>query len=194
MANLSPFDVQARPNRLMAQALSSLLFVVCIGLYMQTSISRHRENPEDRVVPNQHQLLAGIKSAVLEPAGLENSIGTISAFFFKDPTDPRWKDDAYTKEFLVWLQEYYPRGKPNDIFVAIGYNFAQPLVYLLTQCGDDLSRENIMRQATSLHDVALPWLLPRITLNTNPTDHQPIKQFFEGRFNGRTWELLDDQN
>jgi branched-chain amino acid transport system substrate-binding protein len=68
------------------------------------------------------------------------------------------------------------------------------LVYLLTQCGDDLSRENIMRQATSLHDVALPWLLPRITLNTNPTDHQPIKQFFEGRFNGRTWELLDDQN
>jgi branched-chain amino acid transport system substrate-binding protein len=133
-------------------------------------------------------------SAVLEPAGLENSIGTISAFYAKDPTDPRWKDDAYTREFLVWLQEYYPRGKPNDIFVAIGYNFAQPLVYLLTQCGDDLSRENIMRQATSLHDVALPWLLPRITLNTNPTDHQPIKQFFEGRFNGRTWELLDDQN
>jgi branched-chain amino acid transport system substrate-binding protein len=133
-------------------------------------------------------------SAVLEPAGLENSTGTISAFYAKDPTDPVWKDDAYTKDFLVWLQKYYPRGKPNDIFVAAGYNFARPLVYLLTQCGDDLSRENIMRQATSLHDVALPWLLPRITLNTNPTDHQPIKQFREGRFNGTTWELLDDQN
>src|SRR3984957_16710204 len=92
---------------------------------------------------------------------LENSIGAISAFYAKDPTDPRWKDDAYTREFIVWQQKYYPRGKPNDIFVAAGYNFAQPLVYLLTQCGDDLSRENIMRQATSLHDVSLPWLLPR---------------------------------
>jgi len=68
MANLSPFDIQARPNRLLAQALSCLLFVVCIGLYTQTSISRHRENPEDRIVPSGHQLLAGIRSSVLEPA------------------------------------------------------------------------------------------------------------------------------
>jgi branched-chain amino acid transport system substrate-binding protein len=130
-------------------------------------------------------------SAVLEPAGLDNSIGIISAQYAKDPTDPRWKDDIYTRDFLGWLEKYYPGGKSSDFFIAAGYNFAQPLVYLLIQCGDDLSRENIMRKAESLHEVTLPWLLPGITLNTSPTDHQPIKEFREIRFNGRAWESLD---
>ncbi len=124
-------------------------------------------------------------SAVLAPAGLEASLGIVSAHYAKDPTDPRWKDDAYTKDFLVWLQTYYPGGKPDDIFVAAGYNFAQPLVSLIERCGDDLSRENILRQAERFDGVTLPWLLPGITLNTSPTDHQPIKSFREIRFNGR---------
>ena len=79
MTNLSPFDIQARPNRLMAQALSCLLFVVCIGLYMHTSIARHRDNPEDRVVPSGHQLIAGIRSAVLEPAEEDDYIAPDNA-------------------------------------------------------------------------------------------------------------------
>jgi branched-chain amino acid transport system substrate-binding protein len=133
-------------------------------------------------------------SAVLEPAGFENSIGIISGFYAKDPTDPRWADDVSTTEFLAWLQRYYPGGKPSDVFVFAGYAFAQPLIYLLEQCGDDLSRENIMRQAASFHDVRLPWLLPGITSSTSPTDYQPIKKLRETRFNGKTWELLDEPN
>jgi branched-chain amino acid transport system substrate-binding protein len=133
-------------------------------------------------------------SAVLEPAGLENSTGIISGAYFKDPTDPRWADDAYAKDFRVWLQRYYPGAKPSDVFVFGGYAFAQPLIYLLERCGDDLSRENIMRQATSFRDVTFPWLLPGITLNTSPTDYQPIKKMRETRFNGKTWELLDESN
>jgi branched-chain amino acid transport system substrate-binding protein len=143
-----------------------------------------------------HFLVYGSQSisAVLEPAGLENATGIISATFGKDPTDPRWKDDPNTKEFLAWMQKYYPGGKASDIFIGAGWAFAQPLVYVLKQCGDDLSRENIMRQATNLHNVALSWLLPGVTLNTSPKDYQPIKEMREMRFNGRTWELLDELN
>jgi branched-chain amino acid transport system substrate-binding protein len=133
-------------------------------------------------------------SGVLEPAGLENSTGIISGTFLKDPADPRWKDDQNTKDFLEWMQKYYAGGKATDVFIAAGYNFAQPLVYLLRQCGDDLSRENIMRQATNLRDVALPWLLPGIMLETSSTDYQPIKELREMRFNGKSWELLDESN
>jgi branched-chain amino acid transport system substrate-binding protein len=133
-------------------------------------------------------------SAVLEPAGLTNSIGIISGAFLKDPTDPRWADDTYTKDLLGWLQRYYPGGKPSDIFIYAGYDFAQPLIYLLERCGDDLSRENIMRQATNIHDVTFPWLLPGITFNTSKSDYQPIKKLRETRFNGKTWELLEESN
>jgi branched-chain amino acid transport system substrate-binding protein len=141
-----------------------------------------------------HFLVYGSQSiqAVLEPAGLENATGIISATFGRDPTDPRWKDDPNTKEFLAWLQKYYPGGKASDIFIGAGWAFAQPLVYVLKQCGDDLSRENIMRQATNLHDVALPWLLPGVTLSTSPIDYQPIKDMSEMRFNGKTWDLLTE--
>lgn len=133
-------------------------------------------------------------SAVLEPAGLQNSIGIISATAAKDPSDTRWKDDPYTKEFLDWKRRYYPSGSATDIFILAGYFFSQPLIYVLKQCGDDLSRERIMYEATHLHDVAVPGLLPGITLNTSPTDYQPIKGLRETRFNGKTWELLNAEN
>jgi branched-chain amino acid transport system substrate-binding protein len=141
-----------------------------------------------------HFLVYGSQSiqAVLEPAGLENATGIISATFGRDPTDPRWKDDPNTRNFLAWLQKYYPGGKASDIFIGAGWAFAQPLVYVLKQCGDDLSRENIMRQTANLHDVALPWLLPGVTLNTSPIDYQPIKDMSEMRFNGKTWDLLTE--
>jgi len=141
-----------------------------------------------------HFLVYGSQSiqAVLEPAGLENSIGIISAIFGKDATDPRWKDDPSTKLYLDWLQKYYPGGRAADICIGSGWAFAQSLIYVLKQCGDDLSRENIMRQTTNLHSVALPWLLPGVTLNTSPTDYQPIKQMTETRFNGKSWDLLSE--
>ena len=133
-------------------------------------------------------------AAVVQPAGLETAIGIISATFVKDPTDPRWAEDANTKDYLAWLQKYHPGGKPTEIYFYAGYTHAQTLVYLLDKCGDDLSRENIMHQATSLRDVSFPWLAPGITLNTSSTDYQPIKEMREMRFNGKTWELLDESN
>jgi branched-chain amino acid transport system substrate-binding protein len=121
---------------------------------------------------------------------LENSTSIISGFYAKDHSNPRWTDDESTREFLAWLQKYYYQGKPSDAFVFAGYAFAQPLMYLIEQCGDDLSRENIMRKATSLHNVRFPWLLPG--LNTSLTGYQPIKEMRETRFNGKSWELLDE--
>jgi branched-chain amino acid transport system substrate-binding protein len=115
---------------------------------------------------------------VLESAGLQNSIGIISGTYLKDPADARWKDDPYTRDFLTWMQRYYPGGKATDVFVAAGYNFAQPLIYLLKQCGDDLSRENILRRAANL-EAPLSWLLPGITFKTTPTDYQAIKNLRE---------------
>jgi len=130
-------------------------------------------------------------SAVLEPAGINNAIGIISSSFAKDPADPRWKDDPDMKEFFEWLQRYYPNANASDIFVTAGYLYAAALVQLLKQCGDDLSRENIMRHVTSLHEFAVPLLLPGITLNTSPADYQPIKELRETRFNGKVWEPLE---
>jgi NitT/TauT family transport system permease protein len=109
MANLAqranPFDIQARPNRLLAQALSCLLFVVCIGLYTQTSISRHRDNPEDRVVPSAHQLAAGIRSAVLEPAEEDDYIPADNASTWERLRHSMiWKDTASSgRRFLISL-------------------------------------------------------------------------------------------
>ena len=95
MTNLSPFDIQARPNRLLAQALSCVLFVVCIGLYMHTSVARHRENAEDRVVPSGHQLVAGIRSAVLEPAEEDDYIPADNASTWERLRHSMiWKDTA----------------------------------------------------------------------------------------------------
>lgn len=127
-------------------------------------------------------------SGVLEPAGLENAIGILSTIYIKDPTDPRWKDDPEMKEYFEWVQKYNPNANKDDGFVVGGYQYAAALVLLLRECGDDLSRENIMRRVTSLHDVKIPLLLPGITLNTTPADYQPIKQLRESRFNGKFWE------
>jgi branched-chain amino acid transport system substrate-binding protein len=142
-----------------------------------------------------HLLFYGSQSIseVLVPAGLENSIGIISAAFWKDPTDPQWANDANTKEFLTWLAAYHT-GKPSEFYVYAGYAYAQILVYLLEQCGDDLSRGNILHQAESFHGVTFPWLLPGVTLDTSPTEHQAIKKLRETGFNGKSWELLDDLN
>ena len=105
MTNLSPFDIQARPNRLLAQALSCVLFVVCIGLYMNTSIARHKDNPEDRVVPSGHQLVAGIRSAVLEPAEEDDYISSDNASTWELLRHSMiWKDTASSgKRFFISL-------------------------------------------------------------------------------------------
>src|SRR5881628_1969084 len=106
---------------------------------------------------------------VLKPAGLEASKDLITALYLKDPTDPQWRNDAGMKDWLVFMQKYYPEGNTKDAFNVYGYTVAQGLVHVLKQCGKDLSRENIMRQAASIKDLALPLLLPGIKVNTSPT-------------------------
>jgi branched-chain amino acid transport system substrate-binding protein len=131
-------------------------------------------------------------SAALKPAGLEESVGIISVGFLKFPDDPEWRDDPAMKDFRGWMSKYYPEGDTSDVFIVYAYSTAQTLVRVLKQCGDDLSRENIMRQAANLHDLELPLLLPGIHINTNPTDYRPVKQMRPMRFNGRNWELFGD--
>ncbi|HXY99909.1 MAG TPA: ABC transporter substrate-binding protein [Stellaceae bacterium] len=126
--------------------------------------------------------------AVLQPAGLEKSVGIITARYYKDPTDPQWQDDPAFKDWLAWMGKYNPGASLADYYNVLGYNLAMTLVQVLKQCGDDLSRENVMRQAANLHALALPMLLPGITINTSPTDYRPIKQLRLVRFDGKTWE------
>ena len=106
--------------------------------------------------------------------------------------DPQWKDDAATKDYRAWVAKYDPNANPADGFVAAGYSSPMVLIQVLKQCGDDLSRANIIRQAANLHDVKLPWLLPGIAFSTSPTDYQGIKTMRFLRFNGERWVLLSD--
>jgi len=126
-------------------------------------------------------------SSVLRPAGLEKSIGLISGAYVKDPTDPQWKNDAATKEWLTFMKSYYPAGDIADIFSVYAYVNAQLLIHVLKQCGDELTRENVMKQAASLKNLELPMLLPGVKINTSATDYDPIKQLQLMRFDGKEW-------
>jgi branched-chain amino acid transport system substrate-binding protein len=129
---------------------------------------------------------ASVKS-VLQPAGLEKSVGVISAHFLKDAADAQWSKDPGMLEYLAFMRKYYPDGDPTEYFNVMGYMWAQALMHVLERCGDNLSRENIMLQAASLNNVALPTLLPGITLQTSPTDFAPIEQMQLMRFDGKSW-------
>jgi branched-chain amino acid transport system substrate-binding protein len=112
--------------------------------------------------------------------------------FLKDPNDPQWRGDPGVVEWRDWMSGYYPEGNTRDIANVYAYLVSRTLVQVLRQCGDDLSRENIMRQAANLHKLSLPLLLPGITINTSPDDYRPVKQMQPIRFNGRNWELFGD--
>ena len=125
---------------------------------------------------------------VLKPAGFVNSQGILSTNYGKDPTDPTWKDDAAYKEWVAFMEKYYPEGDRTSTYTVYGYSVSQTLVQVLKQCGDDLTRENVMKQAANLKDLKLGMLLPGITVNTSPTDFAPIKQMQMQRFTGENWE------
>jgi branched-chain amino acid transport system substrate-binding protein len=129
---------------------------------------------------------ASVRS-VLQPAGLDKSVGIISAAFLKDAADPQWSQDPGMQDYLVFMRKYYPEGDPTEYFNVMGYMWAQALVYVLQRCGDNLTRENVMKQAASLNNVSLPTLLPGITLQTSATDFAPIKQMQLVRFDGKSW-------
>jgi branched-chain amino acid transport system substrate-binding protein len=129
---------------------------------------------------------------VMRPAGFENGQNIVSATYQKDPTDPQWKDDAGIKNFDAFLTKYFPEGNREDLLLMTGYNVAQTMVHVLKECGDDLTRANIMKQAAGIKSLQLEGLLPGITLNTSATDFAPIKQFQLRKFKGERWELFGD--
>jgi branched-chain amino acid transport system substrate-binding protein len=129
-------------------------------------------------------------SQVLQPAGLDNSKGVYTATYVKDPTSPTWADDPGVKDFVAWVKKYDTSVDVRDSFAASGGYMVGILVEkILKAAGNDLSRENILKQATNLHDVALPMFLPGITVNTSPTDYRSIKQMQFEYFDGTNWVL-----
>jgi ABC-type branched-subunit amino acid transport system substrate-binding protein len=129
-------------------------------------------------------------AATLKPAGLDNAEGIVSGFFLKDPTDPQWQDDPDYKDWLAFMNNYYPSGDKADALNVSGPAIAQTFIQVLKQCGDNLTRENVMKQAANLHNFRVPMLLPGISINTSPTDYAPIKQFQLARFDGQRWQLF----
>ncbi|MBN9530295.1 MAG: ABC transporter substrate-binding protein [Alphaproteobacteria bacterium] len=125
-------------------------------------------------------------AAVMQPTGIDKVQGVISATYLKDPNDPAWQNDPATQKWREWMARYNPKGDPRDFLNVYGYTVSQLLVRVLAQCGDDLSRENVMRQVTNL-DFDLPMLLPGIRVKTSPTDFRPIKQMQLQRFEGERW-------
>jgi branched-chain amino acid transport system substrate-binding protein len=132
--------------------------------------------------------IASSISQVLEPAGLENAKGVFTATYMKDPTSPNWANDPDVRDFIAWAKKYDAGVDVRDGFAAIGgYMVGALIEKILKAAGNDLSRENILKQATNLHEVALPMLLPGIALNTSPTDYRPIKQMQFEAFDGESW-------
>ena len=130
--------------------------------------------------------------SVIKPAGFENSQGIISATYLKDASDPQWDNDGGMKEFLDFLAKDFPEGNKLDGSVIVGFGVAQTLVQVLKQCGDNLTRDNVMKQAASLKDFRTEVLLPGIKINTSPSDFAPISQLQLMRFQGEKWELFGD--
>ncbi len=129
-------------------------------------------------------------SATLQPAGLEASKGVISVQYGKDPADPTWKGDPGLQKYLDFMTKYFPDGDKMNTVNTYGYSTAQLLVQVLKQCGDDLTRENVMKQAASLKNVELDLALPGLRINTGPDDYRVNKQLQMQKFNGERWELF----
>jgi ABC-type branched-subunit amino acid transport system substrate-binding protein len=130
--------------------------------------------------------------SVIKPAGYENSQNIISAAYLKDASDPQWDNDPGMKQFYDFLAKDFPEGNKLDGGTVSGYGFAQVLIQVLKQCGDDLTRENVMKQAANLRDYRTEVLLPGIKINTSATDFAPLSQLQLMKFKGEKWELFGD--
>ena len=139
--------------------------------------------------------LVGVSASVtgtLKPAGLDKAKGVISGSILKDPNDPSWQGDAAVKAYEAFIAKYMNPQDRNDLVAVSAYCYSAVLVQVLKQCGDDLSRENIMRQAANLKNFEAPMLLPGVVVDTAPDNFQPIRKARLERFNGERWELFGD--
>ena len=130
--------------------------------------------------------------AVITPAGPEKAVGIISSSYLKDPTDPTWANDAGMNEWRAFMKEYIPNGDLTDGGYVFSYGVCTTMVQVLKQCGNDFSRENVMRQAAAIKNLYVPTLLPGITVNTSPENYHPIRQMQLSKWTGKTWELFGE--
>jgi branched-chain amino acid transport system substrate-binding protein len=128
--------------------------------------------------------------AVLKPAGLQNAVGALTTGYIKDLTDPQWKNDKGYQDFIAFMDKYYPEGDKTSSFTSYGYSVAQTMAQVLKQAGDNLTRENVMKEAANLKNLELGMLLPGIKINTSPTDFFPIDDQQMMRFTGELWETF----
>ncbi len=126
--------------------------------------------------------------SVLTPAGLDKSVGLLTVQYYKDPNDPQWKDDPAMLEWRAFMGRYYREGDPKDASNLYAYLTAQTMVHVLKQCGNDLTRENLMKQAASIKNLKLPLLLPGMSLNSSPNDYFLVKQGQLAKFTGTQWQ------
>jgi branched-chain amino acid transport system substrate-binding protein len=131
-------------------------------------------------------------ASVMKPAGLDKSKGVITGVYGKDPTDARWKDDPGFKEYAAFIEKYMTPHDLIDANAVYGFGLGATMMQVLKQCGDDLSRANVMKQAANLKDLELPMLLPGIKINTSPENFSPIRQEFLATFNGESWEQFGE--
>jgi len=141
------------------------------------------------------QYLANVSAsvaAVLKPAGFDNSTGIITAAYLKDATDPQWANDDDFKEWMAWMKKYLPDANPADAGNVYAYAVSATMQHVLTACGDELTRANLMKQAASMRNLHVPLLLPGISINTSPTDFYPIQAVRLAKFDGEKWSLFGD--
>jgi branched-chain amino acid transport system substrate-binding protein len=174
---------------------ANVLFGVVLGKFTSQMIKGAAElnwKPDLFFVPTSASSIS-----FLEPAGLDNAVGLITASAQKDSLDSQWANDPEMKEFFAFMKQHMPNADLNNSNYAAGYHYATLLMSVLKACKDDFSRENIMRQAASLKEVRLPMLLPGITVSTAPDDYLPFQQMQLRRFNGRNWigfgDIIDDR-
>ncbi len=136
--------------------------------------------------------VAASVASTLKPAGLDNSKGIITAAYLKDPTDPQWATAPDFLEWKAWMEKYLPQGNMSDASYTYAYSVSATMRHVLTECGDNLTRANLMKQAASMHDLVVPILLPGIKINTSPTDFYPIQSVQLARFDGETWKLFGE--
>jgi branched-chain amino acid transport system substrate-binding protein len=174
---------------------ADVLFGVTLGKFTSQMIKGVAEiswKPDLLFVPTSASSIS-----FLAPAGLENAVGLISSSNQKDINDPQWANDPDVMEFVIFMKKYLPAADLRNTNYATGYTNAVLLSQVLRSCGDDISRENVLRQAASLRNVSLPLLLPGVAVNTGPDDYLPFQQLWMRRFDGRSWvsfgDLLDDK-
>jgi branched-chain amino acid transport system substrate-binding protein len=129
-------------------------------------------------------------ASVLKPAGLENAKDVVSAGYLKDPTDPKTRDDPTLKDYYAFLDKYLPDIDQTNGNLVYGYGVSQTMEQVLKQCGDNLTRENIMKQAASLKDFVTPVFLPGVKANTGPSDYFVIEQLQMMKFDGQSWQFF----